>query len=127
MVSGRSAKRDRRITAQALGAAEALAEAMASIRGRSRGFSGDLMALAAEVSSDPPRLLPILDSRALKRAADHAEHSSFLPAFGWRTGYAISAADQILERMNAPWYMADTGTTNDERWLAELRGGLDTF
>nr|WP_314841475.1 hypothetical protein [uncultured Microbacterium sp.] len=79
------------------------------------------------VTETPAALLPILESRAVVRMDGFSEQADLLPSFAWRAGYALAAADHVLEQLGAPWYRADRGLTAHERWLMELRGGLDTF
>lgn len=50
-----------------------------------------------------------------------------LPAFGWRAGAAIGAADVVLERLGAPWHRTAASRSDNDRWLEQLRGGLDAF
>lgn len=94
----------------------------------SRKYSVDsLCKLSAVVKERPETLLPILDSCAVVRMDGFSGQTDMLPAFAWRAGYALAAADHVLEQLGAPWYRADRGETEHERWLIELRRGLDTF
>lgn len=83
--------------------------------------------LAAAVSAQPDALLPILVARASVRTERFSERPETLPSFAWRAGYALAAADHVLEQLNAPWYRVDRGPTDTDRWLAELREGLDAY
>ncbi len=56
-----------------------------------------------------------------------SKQAEMLPSFAWRAGYAVAAADHVLESLGAPWYRKDRGETEHEVWLAELRSGLDAF
>jgi len=68
----------------------------------------------------------LLDMVARERAETHSEESDLLPPLAWKAGYALGAADHVLEQLGAPWFLEDVGDSDQENWLAQLRRGLDT-
>jgi hypothetical protein len=125
--SGRQAKKRRREAIAANARASALNEARKRISELANGFAGDLDELEGTISENPIALARVLDSRALRRAAELSEETHLLPAIAWRTGLMVGGADQVLERLGAPWHQREYGSTTDDLWLAELRRSLDGF
>ncbi|WP_312675492.1 hypothetical protein [Microbacterium sp.] len=50
-----------------------------------------------------------------------------LPPLAWRAGFALGAADHVLEQLGAPWFLEDIGDSEEENWIGQLRRGLDTY
>lgn len=80
----------------------------------------------AMASAEPVSIIGPLQLVAELRAADHVPLEELLPKRAWQTAGAIAAADDVLEALGAPWHWT-LPATEEEAWLRELRGGLDTF
>jgi hypothetical protein len=127
MGSGRKAKQARREREAILSRAEVLRESTQRIHELVQGFNGTLADLHAVVAKDPQALIPALGTKAMRRVAEHADAPQQLPIFAWRVGLAIAAADCVLGQLDAPWSRRKRQHTDKDLWLAELRGGLDTY
>ncbi|WP_375407218.1 hypothetical protein [uncultured Amnibacterium sp.] len=108
-------------------AAQVAPSSAAILRRDAAGFDGTLNDLGAVLTAHPGMLAAILDARARARSAQHVEFDDLLPVFGWKVGFAIAAADQVLERLGAPWDMTAMPNSKEEAWLMNLREGLDVY
>lgn len=96
-------------------------------RGASTSGSSSLSWLNSALAEEPGALLLLLEAHASFRAKAFASQESLLPPLAWQAGLAIGASDHALEQLQAPWFRADWGDTENDIWLGHLRAGLDTF
>lgn len=127
MVSGRKAKEARRTEERDALARSALHAERERLTTLLKGFDGRFETLSRLVDQEPDALMPVLRARATLRNIANAERDDLLPDAGWRAGYALFAADVALETVSGCWYRTETPGDINDRWLRELRGGLDVF
>lgn len=92
------------------------------------GFRGSISELANIVAAEGnEKLLPLLTSRAERRAAVDAMEPLLMPSWMWRAGVGIGVSDLLLERLSTPWhtYLLDEPAVSS--WAVDLREGLDSF
>lgn len=108
--------------------AESAARGASNRKSRTSRPAGRSLAwLASAVAEKPEALVLLLEMVAQRRISSHTEQSKLLPPFAWKVGYALGAADHVLDQLGAPWFLEEVGDTENDNWLWQLRGGLDTY
>lgn len=91
-------------------------------------FHGGLKDLLAAIQRHPADLVPLLHERATRRVSFQSEATSALPSLAYRSAWMVLAADLVLCKLNAAWDPRDLRDPSlDERWLAELRRGVNIY